>query len=137
MRVSVGMAVLYTITAGIVLMTFAPQIMRVFTGQEDVVEYGVYILKFFCPFYWMLGILNVLTGTVRGTGKTLQAMFVFLFSMCIFRVLWIWGAHSVSHELSSVMIGYPASWAVGLVLILLYVWKGKWMPQSYYENRNV
>ncbi len=137
MRVSVGMAVLYTITAGIVLMTFAPQIMRVFTGQEDVVEYGVYILKFFCPFYWMLGILNVLTGTVRGTGKTLQAMFVFLFSMCIFRVLWIWGALSVSHELSSVMIGYPASWAVGLVLILLYVWKGKWMPQSYYENRNV
>ncbi len=137
MRVSVGMAVLYTITAGIVLMTFAPQIMRVFTGQEDVVEYGVYILQFFCPFYWMLGILNVLTGTVRGTGKTLQAMFVFLFSMCIFRVLWIWGALSVSHELSSVMIGYPASWAVGLVLILLYVWKGKWMPQSYYENRNV
>lgn len=136
MKVSVGMTVLYTVVMCSILMVFAPEVMRVFTKQEEVVNYGVYILKFFCPFYWMVGILNVLTGTIRGTGKTLQAMFIFLFSMCIFRVFWIWGAMSISHELAGVMLGYPVSWAVGLVLALLYVWKGKWMPKSYYENRN-
>lgn len=135
MRVAVGMTVFYTIFTGIVLMVFAPQVMRVFTGQEDVIAYGVYILKFFCPFYWMIGILNVLTGTIRGTGKTLQAMLIVLFSMCIFRVFWIWGSMRISHEISGVMLGYPVSWVVGLVLAFLYMWKGKWMPESYYESR--
>lgn len=135
MYVSVAMGVCYTIVTGILLMLFAPQVIGVFTNKAEVVEYGVYILKFFCPYYWMLGILQVLAGTIRGTGKTLQAMFVFLFSMCIFRVIWIWIALKVAHELSYVMIVYPVSWLVGMAMILVYVWRGKWMPKSYYIEK--
>lgn len=128
MYVSVGMGIIYTVCTGILLLAFAPQVIGVFTQNGKVVEYGVYIMKFFCPFYWMLGILHILAGTIRGTGKTMQAMVVFLFSLCIFRVLWIWGAMSVSHKIGGVMLGYPLSWLVGLVMILIYVWKGNWMP---------
>lgn len=128
MYVSVAMGIIYTVCTGILLLTFAPQVIGVFTQNGKVVEYGVYIMKFFCPFYWMLGILHILSGTIRGTGKTMQAMVVFLFSLCIFRVLWIWGAMSVSHKIGGVMLGYPLSWLVGLVMILIYVWKGNWMP---------
>ncbi len=135
MYVSVAMGVCYTIVTGILLMLFAPQVIGVFTNKAEVVEYGVYILKFFCPYYWMLGILQVLAGTIRGTGKTLQAMFVFLFSMCIFRVIWIWIALKAAHELSCVMIVYPVSWLVGMAMILVYVWRGKWMPKSYYIEK--
>lgn len=134
MTAAVGMAVLYTIFTGIILMIFAPQVMQVFTGQGDVITYGVYMLKFFCPFYWMIGILHVLTGTIRGTGKTLQAMLIVLFSMCIFRVFWIGGVMRASRTLAGVMLGYPVSWGVGLALVFLYMWKGKWMPQSYYDK---
>ena len=128
MYVSVAMGIIYTVCTGILLLTFAPQVIGVFTQNGKVVEYGVYIMKFFCPFYWMLGILHILAGTIRGTGKTMQAMVVFLFSLCIFRVLWIWGAMSVSHKIGGVMLGYPLSWLVGLVMIQIYVWKGNWMP---------
>lgn len=128
MYVSVAMGIIYTVCTGILLLTFAPQVIGVFTQNGKVVEYGVYIMKFFCPFYWMLGILHILAGTIRGTGKTMQAMVVFLFSLCIFRVLWIWGAMSVSHKIGGVMLGYPLSWLVGLVMILIYAWKGNWMP---------
>lgn len=128
MYVSVAMGIIYTVCTGILLLAFAPQVIGVFTQNGKVVEYGVYIMKFFCPFYWMLGILHILAGTIRGTGKTMQAMVVFLFSLCIFRVLWIWGAMSASHKIGGVMLGYPLSWLVGLVIILIYVWKGNWMP---------
>lgn len=128
MYVSVAMGIIYTVCTGILLLAFAPQVIGVFTQNGKVVEYGVYIMKFFCPFYWMLGILHILAGTIRGIGKTMQAMVVFLFSLCIFRVLWIWGAMSVSHKIGGVMLGYPLSWLVGLVMILIYVWKGNWMP---------
>lgn len=129
MYVSVAMGVCYTIFTGIVLILFAPQVISVFSRKQEVVAYGVYILKFFCPFYWMLGILQVLAGTIRGVGKTFQAMMVFLFSLCIFRVLWIFAVLRISHELFGVMTAYPASWCMGMLIILLYAWKGKWMPE--------
>lgn len=134
MYVSVAMGIIYTISTGILLLLFAPQVIGVFTQNAEVVEYGVYIMKFFCPFYWMLGILHILAGTIRGTGKTMQAMAVFLFSLCLFRIAWIVLSLRISHEFFWVMMAYPTSWLVGLVLMLLYVWKGNWMP---YKGKSV
>lgn len=128
MYVSIAMGVGYTIVTGTLLLLFAPQVISVFTKEQAVVEFGSFIMWFFCPFYWMIGILQVLAGTVRGAGKTMQVMLVFLFSMCIFRVCWIWAALRISHDITGLMLAYPTSWLAGVVLILLYVWKGNWMP---------
>ena len=92
-----------------------------------IVQASVYIMKYFCPFYWMLGILHVLGGTIRGTGKTMQAMIVFLVSLCGFRVMWIAGTMAWAKSLGHVMMCYPTSWLLGMLLMILYVWKGKWM----------
>lgn len=129
MITSVAMGVVYTVTTGILLLAFAPQVIGVFTKNMDVVECGVYIMRFFCPFYWMLAILQILSGTIRGAGKTMETMFVFLISLCLYRIAWIWGAMTVRHSLDLLMMVYPTSWFVGAVLILLYGWKGKWMPE--------
>ena len=53
MWVSTGMGVGYTIISGILLLMFAPQVIGVFSGKPDVVQYGIYVMKFFCPFYWL------------------------------------------------------------------------------------
>ena len=127
MYISTAMGAGYSVITGIVLLIFAPQVIGVFTTNHKVVEYGVYIMKYFCPFYWMLGILHVLGGTIRGTGKTMQAMIVFLVSLCGFRVMWIAGTMAWVKSLGHVMMCYPTSWLLGMLLMILYVWKGKWM----------
>ena len=130
MYVSLAMGIIYTIATGILLLIFAPQVIGVFTDNQEVVTYGVYIMKFFCPFYWSLAILHVLSGTIRGTGHTLEPMLVILFSLCVFRVIWITAALSIAHQFSYVMVVYQLSWLVGMILILLYAWKGRWMPKK-------
>lgn len=130
MYVSLAMGIIYTIATGILLLIFAPQVIGVFTDNQEVVTYGVYIMKFFCPFYWSLAILHVLSGTIRGTGHTLEPMLVILFSLCVFRVIWITAALSIAHQFSYVMVVYPLSWMDGMILILLYAWKGRWMPKK-------
>lgn len=130
MYVSLAMGIIYTIATGILLLIFAPQVIGVFSDNQEVVTYGVYIMKFFCPFYWSLAILHVLSGTIRGTGHTLEPMLVILFSLCVFRVIWITVALSIAHQFSYVMVVYPLSWMVGMILILLYAWKGRWMPKK-------
>ena len=129
MFTSVAMGVVYTVSTGILLLAFAPQVIGVFTKNMEVVDCGVYIMRFFCPFYWMLAILQILSGTIRGAGRTMETMFVFLISLCIYRIVWIWGSMAYKHSLDLLMMVYPTSWLVGAVLILLYGWKGKWMPR--------
>ena len=109
------------------LLIFAPQVIGVFTTNQKVVEYGVYIMRYFCPFYWMLGILHVLGGTIRGTGKTMQAMVVFLLSLCGFRVMWIAGTMAWTKKSRTCDDVLSDVLALGMLLMLLYVWKGKWM----------
>ena len=127
MYVSLAMSVIYTIITGILLLIFAPQVIGVFTDNREVVEYGVYIMKFFCPFYWSLSILHVMAGSIRGTGHTLQPMLIILFSLCVFRVIWITVALHEVHELFRLMCVYLLSWIMGMILIILYAWKGTWM----------
>ena len=129
MFTSVAMGVVYTVSTGILLLAFAPQVIGVFTKNMEVVDCGVYIMRFFCPFYWMLAILQILSGTIRGAGRTMETMFVFLISLCLYRIVWIWGSMAYKHSLDLLMMVYPTSWLVGAVLILLYGWKGKWMPR--------
>lgn len=129
MFTSVGMGIGYTIVSGIMLMVFAPQIISVFTKNEQVVQCGVYVMRYFSPFYWILAILQILSGTIRGAGKTMETMFIFLISLCFFRIIWIAVTMSIDHSLPLLILVYPVSWLVGTILIVLYAWKGKWMPR--------
>lgn len=129
MFTSVGMGIGYTIVSGIMLMVFAPQIISVFTKNGQVVQCGVYVMRYFSPFYWILAILQILSGTIRGAGKTMETMFIFLISLCFFRIIWIAITMSIDHSLPLLILVYPVSWSVGAVLIVLYAWKGKWMPR--------
>lgn len=125
--VTLGMCIVYTILTGILLLVFQDSIMHLFTGDETVVAYGKICMLYFCPFYWMLGILQGLAGTVRGTGKSVPPMVVLLISLCLFRIVWIQFALPLFAGIEGVLLVYPVSWAVGAVLMVLYAWKGKWM----------
>lgn len=133
MWVSLTMGVVYTIATGVLLLLFAPQIIGVFSSNKEVVHYGVYVMKYFCPFYYLLAIMHELSGTIRGTGKTVQPMLIALSSLCVFRVLWIMVVLSMEHRMDRLFLVYPISWLIGAVLTVLYAWKGKWMPD---EMRN-
>lgn len=125
--VTLGMCIVYTILTGILLLAFQDPIMHLFTGDETVIAYGKICMLYFCPFYWMLGILQGLAGTVRGTGKSVPPMVVLLISLCLFRIVWIQFALPLFVGIEGVLLVYPVSWAVGAVLMVLYAWKGKWM----------
>lgn len=127
------MSTVYTILTGALLLAFSHPVMRLFTSDSAAIHYGVLAMKYFCPYYVLLGALNVLAGTVRGTGKSIPPMLILLFSMCIFRIIWIQLAVPHYDNIDGVFILYPISWVIGLVLMALYTWKGHWL---HYGNEN-
>lgn len=130
MKVSLAMGMGYAMCTGLILYILAPQAMGIFTKDLEVVQCGVYLMKFFCPFYWILAFIHVMAGTIRGTGKTLPPMLIILFSLCVFRIIWIATVVPVIGELYGLIMVYPLSFVVGAILTIIYAIKGKWMPQA-------
>lgn len=124
------MGVVYTVIIGVVILLTSHTVLGLFTKDNDVITYGQLAMKYFCPFYFLLGILNILAGTVRGAGKGVPPMLILLFSMCIFRILWIKIALPFYSTIDGVFILYPISWFVGMVLMIIYTKFGKWLPKG-------
>ena len=104
--------------------------MRLFTDRREVIEHGKLAMKYFCPFYFLLSIMHSLAGTIRGAGKSIPPMLILLFAMCLFRIFWIKAILPAFGTLDGVYMLYPVSWAVGMVLMVLYTWKGKWLEEQ-------
>jgi len=132
---SLIMVLVYTVFIGAVLLIFSHQVLGLFTHSAQVIIYGQLAMKYFCPYYFLLGILNVLAGTVRGAGKGIPPMIILLFSMCIFRILWIKIALPFYSSIDGVFILYPISWLVGAILMILYTKFGKWLPHKQMEKK--
>ena len=132
---SLIMVLVYTVFIGAVLLIFSHQVLGLFTHSAQVIMYGQLAMKYFCPNYFLLGILNVLAGTVRGAGKGIPPMIILLFSMCIFRILWIKIALPFYSSIDGVFILYPISWLVGAILMILYTKFGKWLPHKQMEKK--
>lgn len=133
MWISLLLGIVYSILAGILLLLFAKSVIGIFTGNGEVISYGVEMFKYFCPFYFILAFMNILSGTIRGTGKTVEPMLIFLASLCVFRILWIFVTQKLFGQIEWIYMAYPASWIVGGVLMGAYGLKGKWFPQTQEE----
>lgn len=136
MWTALAMGIGYTILSSAGILIFGRQIIGVFVNDAEVIELGCYILKFFCPFYFLLAIIHVLAGTVRGTGKTIPPMLIILMSLCVFRIIWIQLTLRLFGGMKWIFASYPTSWFVGAVAMILYAWKGNWRPEQMNKREN-
>ena len=110
MWVTLCMGIVYTIVTGVLLLSFSHQIIGIFTKDADVIYFGTLAMWYFCPFYSLLSIMHEMAGTIRGTGKTIPPMAIILFSLCIYRVLWVQFVVPHFDSIRGVYIAYPISW---------------------------
>lgn len=121
--ITIVMGVVYTVIIGILLLIFAQPIMQLFTQDEKIIDAGIRAMKYFCPFYALLSILHSLVGA----GKTMPPMIILLFSMCIFRIIWLQFILPMNNTIDNIYVLYPVSWAIGVILMGIYIWKAKWL----------
>ena len=120
----------YTVATGILLLLCAYPVMRLFTSDPEVIADGKLVMRYFCPFYVLLGLMHSLAGAVRGTGRTMPPMIIMLASLCVFRVIWLSFIFPQLGTLGAVYLQYPVSWALGAALMALYAWRGHWLRQN-------
>ena len=102
---------------------FAGSLLRIYTVDPEVIQYGILRMGIICVPYFLCGMMDVAVGALRGMGYAIMPMLVSLTGACLLRVVWIYTIFQRYHTLKCLYISYPVSWgltfAVHMVCFLI------------------
>lgn len=129
-RVCTLMALIAAALVSAVVLLFGPYIYRIFTSDDAVVAEGQRIIHALAPFYFTYVCVEVISGTVRGTGDSFRPMIITCFGVCVGRILWLLFVVPRFHTIEMLVWSYPISWALTTVLFIVYYLQGSWLRRS-------
>ena len=125
--VTLAMGIGYVIVTGALIMLFGRPLMRIFVEEEPVVELGLYIMRFFCPFFALNTAMHIMSSAVRGTGRTVPPMVIMLFFLCVFRIVWVNVTLALFGQMFWVFASYPVSWVLTDLALIVYLRRSNWL----------
>ncbi len=113
-------------TAGVVLgllvVLLAKPLLGVYIPDSPAaIGYGVLRLQWICIPYFLCGLMDVMTGMIRGMNSSLAPMIITVLGVCGFRIFWIYTVFRIPayHSLESLYISYTISWTITFLVQLL------------------
>ncbi len=119
-----GCGCLTAIVLGGLELLFKRQLLGFYNPNPEVIEWGVLRMNYQLTFYFLVAIIEVLVGSLRGLGYSLGPTIISMLGACAFRVFWIFCIFPRDPRMENVMISYPVSWALvaagtGLMLVII------------------
>ncbi len=107
---------------GLISILFAEPLIKIYNRDPSVVLVAKERLIFLSSTYFLCGIMDVFSNSLRGLGRSTTAMVVTLTGSCLLRIVWIATVFKLKRELMIIYIIYPISWFVtACVHIALYL----------------
>ena len=115
------------------LLVLANPLLQLFSAEPAVIAAGRVYLITVVPFYFLLAILFVISGAMRGAGSTLIPLVATLTSLWLVRVplayLFVrWFGRD------AIYFSYGVGWLVGLLSVLPYYLGGRWKKAALIET---
>lgn len=135
---TIGIGMLCASIAGLVLGVLAfvfgrPLLSLYITNSDEAIREGmVYIAMCGLP-YFLCGIMNVLTGALRGLGHSKTPAINSLIGACGFRLLWIFAVLPHNHTTWFLYLCWPLSWIIVIIMhaVNLMIVRKKSMEKMY------
>lgn len=119
-----------------------PLLLRIYSDDAEVIAYGLLRLSIICTTYLLCGVMDVMSGCLRGLGHSVIAMVVSMLGACGLRIVWIYTIFAANRSLPVLYWSYPVSWAltflahtVCFVIVLRRIRKRAAQSTGLYERR--
>lgn len=109
MWICAGMSVSIAILLGAVIQIFGVPLLSMFTREQEVIEFGMVVLRIMTSTYFLYALNEVLSGVLCGSGKSFPSMLIATLNMCALRVLWIVCMTNVWPSISTQLLYVKAS----------------------------
>lgn len=125
-RTALVMGIAITLAISGLVLLFPSQVFRMFSNEPDVISLGVKIAQTTFGFYFLYAIVEVLSGAIRGAGKSTPPMVVALVNMCGVRLIALKIALMYLHTVNGIAIVFPITWVTTALSIAVYYFSGRW-----------
>ena len=125
----VFMAFAVGFSIGMILITFHEPLLSIYTSVDDpsdMIALGFSRMMITSATYFTCGIMEVLTGALRGMGSSVTPMLLTVFGVCGVRVMWAYTIFPAHRNLTTLFTAYPVSWIFTTLMLsvaLVFVYK--------------
>lgn len=126
MKASMIWAVVSGVALGVLSCVFGEPLLALYSSDPAVIAAGMERQIIVCAPYFLCGMMEVMTGALRGVGFSLLPMAVSILGVCVLRIVWVMTVFKAIPTLGCLMISYPVTWLltfVVLVILFARVWK--------------
>ena len=112
-----GLSALIGVVMSAIVYLLGPQLLSLYVSNADpdrdaVLAAGMVRLAYVGLPYFLCGIMEVCTGTMRGLGKSWTPLIISTLGACVFRIFWIYTIFAAFRSLEMLYVSYPISWAL-------------------------
>jgi len=119
-------AMVFGILVFAVSQLFPAGILRLFTDEEAVIDYGVNYLRAFAFDYLLVPLQFCFTGLINAAGHTTYSFVVSLVSSVAVRIPLAWFLSRGALGLAGVGIAAPGATLCGIIIAFVFIAAGKW-----------
>ena len=110
------------------------------TDSLEAISYGKLRMRYICLTYFLCGVMDVMTGMLRGIGSSMLPMIVSVVGVCGMRIGWILTVFSIPkyHTLGCLYLSYPISWIITFLveLVAFFILNAKFKKKAFSEAQN-
>lgn len=119
---ALGCAFTMGIILGFLAVSFGTALLSVYTDNPETIVAGMLRLHIVCGTYAICGMMDTMTGVLRGLGASLGPALISLAGACGLRLLFIATVFQISefHTFQWLFASYPLSWIVTLAALFTY-----------------
>ena len=127
-------ATIVGLTLGLSAYFLGDVLLRLYITESDpvllaeIIQKGIERLGTVSALYFMCGLMDALSGIIRGAGYSLAPTIINLIGVCGIRLLWIFTVFAMPqyHTINALLFSYPLTWGLVIVtLILFYVFAAR------------
>lgn len=119
-RVGLVQSSLLVVAIVILLISCAHPLLCLFLTDEDVIQIGVTMMHQFMPWYVLSVILEIFNGALRGLGDVKIPTIITTCCILGLRIPWVTWIVPAYHEVLTVILSYPMTWSLALMMIIPY-----------------
>ncbi len=132
--ICIGCAMTASLTLGMIFLLFARPMLAMYNPDPEVIQWGLVRVRLLFCSYFICGIMDVISGLLRGLGHSLIATIGSLIGAFFFRIAWVYLVFPHYRTMENLMLSFPISWCLVITIHSIFCY---FILRDLYRQRTI